>query len=210
MEKTSSIEKFSKCFDQGCNRCSLSEHQEGYLPVVYRGNPDSQLLLVGEAPGMVEQRDRIPFVGPAGELLERIIAALGLDIDQDFLLTNCVFCRPVSPIGSRKQNYTPSAEQIEKCWGTFGHRLLELIEPKVIVACGRIALQTLLEDRQASLKDYEGMWTNHKNREIFVMTHPASLLHMKDKAPRKEFIRRKQEIWDYMQYFKKTLPSKLI
>lgn len=210
MKKTSSVEEFLSCFDEGCDKCSLSHHQEDHLPVVYRGNPNSQLLLIGEAPGLIEQKERLPFVGPAGELLERIIVALDLDIDEDFLLSNCVYCRPTAPPETGRQNYTPTTEQIRECWETFGHRLLELVQPKVIIACGRIALQTLLEDKKLSLKSLEGRWTTYKGRNIFVMTHPASLLHMKNKATTKEYIEKKREVWEYMQYFKKTLPEKLI
>lgn len=207
---TSSYKEFSRCFDHGCNRCSLAQHQEGYLPVVYRGNPDSQLVLIGEAPGLVEQKSRVPFTGPAGELLEKIFKAIGLSLDEDMLLTNVTLCRPTAPMDSNKQNYTPKAEQINKCWTTFGKKALDLLDPRVIIACGRTAMQTLFNDKSLALKYLEGKWTSVDDRNIFTMTHPASLLHQKDKVPIQEHRERKRQVWEYMKYFKETLPKNLV
>lgn len=206
----SSYGEFVKCFDQGCNRCSLAQHQEGYLPVLYRGNINSQLVLLGEAPGLVEQKSTVPFTGPAGELLGKIFSALGLSLDDDLLLTNVVYCRPTAPADSGKQNYTPKTDQINRCWNAFGKKALDLLDPRVIVACGRLAMQTLFDDRSMAITHFEGKWLSCDDRNVFVMTHPASLLHQINTLPRDEYLKRKHQVWEYMKFFKQTLPEKLI
>ena len=89
--------QFCYAFEQGCSRCTLSNH--GCPPIIYRGNQDSDIVLVGEAPGLVEQQEKEPFVGPAGVLLDNIFKnVVGLDTNKDMLLTNCVFCRPIESV----------------------------------------------------------------------------------------------------------------
>lgn len=82
---------FTKCFNNGCNRCTLSYHRSNY-PILYRGNPDSKIMLFGEAPGLQETRQGKPFVGPAGELLDKIFSLINIDTNKDMLLTNICYC----------------------------------------------------------------------------------------------------------------------
>lgn len=208
--ESSSYQDFVRCFNSGCSRCSLAQQELSYSPVLYRGCVSSRILLLGEAPGLVEQKKGTPFVGPAGELLEKIMKAIDLSIDKDMVLSNIVYCRPAAPEGSGKQNYTPKVEQIDKCWNSFGKKALELLDPKVIIACGRTSMQTLFEDRSMSIKRFEGKWLSLNDKDVFIMTHPASLLHQKNKIPKKEYQARKRQVWEYMKYFRDTLPSKLL
>ena len=80
--KSKTVEEFRYIVENGCSRCSLSQHRCG--PIVYRGNPNSDILLLGEAPGKVEIEQRKPFCGPAGQLLDRLMnVVVGLDTNKD-------------------------------------------------------------------------------------------------------------------------------
>lgn len=208
MAESTSYKNFAACFSDGCTRCSLSVHQEGHPPVLYRGNPESKIMLIGEAPGKYEQRDGSPFVGPAGILLDKIFSAIGMDTNRDMLITNIVYCRPTAPDGSGKQNYTPKTDQVARCW-PFGEKAISLLDPRIIIACGRPALQTLMGDNKMSMGAYEGRWLDRHGRKVFVMMHPAALLHKESKVPREEFLASKKKVWEYMQYFRDTYKEKL-
>lgn len=208
MKGSSHYLEFAESFRKGCDRCSLSVHQEGHPPVLYRGNAKSDIMLIGEAPGKVEQAEGTTFVGPAGQLLDRIFKAIGMNTDEDLLITNIVYCRPTAPYGSGKQNYTPKAEQITRCW-PFGRRAIELVDPKIIIACGRPAMQTIMEDNRMAIGTYEGKWLKKDGRHVFVMMHPAALIHKENKAPRQEYLAARGKLWGYMQYFRDTYKEKL-
>jgi uracil-DNA glycosylase len=198
LEKIKDLEKYIK----ECKSCSLCE--EGGPPVLYRGNPESSLLLVGEGLGKIEQEQQKPFTGPAGQLLDKIMAAIDLDTNKDMILTNSILCRPVAPKGSGRQNLSPPEESLKKC-RQYLDEFIEIIDPKVIVACGRTALCQLLRNPKLKMRDYEGKWANYiyKQIPIFIMTHPASILHL-SKWPDKQ-IEKKQKVWNYIQQFKEGL-----
>jgi DNA polymerase len=202
--ETTVYQQFCNAFKFGCSRCTLSDH--GCPPILCRGNPDSDILLVGEAPGLVEQQQMKPFVGPAGELLDKIMAAIGLSTEDDMLITNCVFCRPVARQYSGRQNYTPKKDQIVRCW-PFVERIIELTKPQVIIACGRTALSQLTGDTNIRIGPWEGRWLKYKDEiPMFVMTHTAAILH---KAPWPDEQRQmKIKVWKYMQYFGETWKEK--
>ena len=127
------VEEFNSIITRGCTRCSLSEHHCG--PIVYRGNTNSQILLLGESPGKVESELGKPFCGPAGKLLDTIFrSTVELNTDKDMILSNSAFCRPVAPTNSGKQNYTPKLDQLDRCL-PFVEKLISLINPKIIIAC---------------------------------------------------------------------------
>jgi DNA polymerase len=205
---------FNAAFDCGCSRCSLSDH--GCPPIVYRGNPNSDILLIGEAPGKIEQEQMKPFVGPAGELLDNIMKAIGLSTEEDMIIMNTVFCRPTAHQSSGKQNYTPKKEQIVRCW-PFVEKAISLLKPKIIIACGRTALSQLTGDTSIRIGQGEGKWMSYKylvpfppptrgskveEVPMFVMTHPAAILH-KAKYPEEQRTM-KLKVWEYMKYFRDT------
>lgn len=197
--RTETIKEFCLLLEQGCNACSLSNNRA--TPIIYRGNLSAPILLLGESPGLVEEQKGKPFVGPAGQLLDKIFAAINLDTNKDLLLSNVIYCRPLAPEGSGKQNLTPQAEHIKAC-KPLVEKFIELVKPKIIIACGRIALHSLTNNPKLKISQCEGVWSCYKNTPMFVMTHPASILH---KAPwPEEQYKTKAKVWNYMQFFRDT------
>ena len=206
--------EFIKYFEEGCSLCSLSEHNN--RPVLCRGNHNAPILLIGEAPGANEDKLRKPFVGEAGKLLDRIMSAIGLDTNRDILLTNIAYCRPIAGENSYKQNYTPKREQTSICT-KFTEKHIQILKPKIIIACGRTALCNLGRDQGMKIKDWEGKWTWYYSRRdtdrslipMFVMTHPAALIHLEAKAPKEDYLKTKLRVWEYIKYFRDTYKERL-
>ncbi len=147
-----------------CRRCALCE---GRRNVVFgTGNPDADLMFIGEAPGAQEDRQGLPFVGPAGELLNRIIGAIGLE-RKDVYIANTVKCRPPG-------NRDPEADEVTACRGYLDEQI-DLVNPRVIVALGRVAAQSLLSTDQA-LGKLRGRWHEVRGVPTLVTYHPAALL----------------------------------
>ena len=148
----------------GCTRCRLAE---GRRNVVFaRGNPTADLMLIGEGPGAEEDRQGLAFVGPAGQLLDKIIVAMGLDPDAVYI-ANIVKCRPPG-------NRDPQPDEVAECIG-YLERQIDLVAPRAIVALGRVAAQTLLGTDQA-LGRLRGRWHSVRGVPTRVTYHPAALL----------------------------------
>lgn len=198
---------FQRGFQTGCNRCTLSHQTK--VPIVWRGNPKAKILLIGEAPGKIEEEKMLPFVGPAGQLLEKMLNAVGLESEKDMLIMNTVYCRPTAPQYSGRQNYTPKTDQIASCW-PFTEKAIKILQKPVIIACGRTALCELIADDKARLGDYEGKWMEHDSGAyLFCMRHPAAILHQHDKLDPDSFKELKQKVKDYMDMFKDTWQKKV-
>jgi DNA polymerase len=148
----------------GCTDCRLSKRRNNV--VFGSGNPNADLLFIGEGPGAEEDRQGLPFVGPAGELLTKIIQAIGLDRD-DVYIANVVKCRP-------PQNRDPKPDEAAACRG-FLERQVALIQPRIIVALGRVAAQNLL-DSSAPLGGLRGEWHSFEGVPVRATYHPAALL----------------------------------
>lgn len=150
----------------GCTACGLCETRTQAVPGV--GHPHADLLIIGEAPGQEEDRRGEPFVGRAGQLLDRMLAAIGLDREAVFI-TNVLKCRP-------PKNRDPRPEEARAC-GPYLRRQIELIEPKVILSVGRVSAQQLLETSE-SIGRLRGRWHRFGPREtpLLVTYHPAYLL----------------------------------
>jgi len=147
-----------------CTRCRLAE---GRRTVVFgTGNPDADLMFIGEGPGAEEDRQGLPFVGPAGQLLNRIIGAIGLQRG-DVYIANVVKCRPPG-------NRDPQPDEVAACRG-FLEEQVRLIAPRVIVALGRIAAQTLLGN-ELPVGRMRGSWHRVFGLPLRVTYHPAALL----------------------------------
>ena len=162
-----------------CSRCKL--HTLGRRQVVFGvGNPNADLMFVGEAPGADEDIQGEPFVGRAGQLLTKIIEAIGMT-RQDVYIANVIKCRP-------PQNRNPEPDEVEQC-EPFLFRQIETIKPKVIVALGKFAAQSLLKttDPITRIRGRE-----YKYREAILMPtyHPAYLL----RNPAS-----KREVWEDMK-----------
>lgn len=131
---------------RGCTRCPLSK---GRTHTVFgEGDPDARIMFVGEGPGADEDASGRPFVGRAGQLLDKMIVAMGLDREQVFI-GNVVKCRPPG-------NRTPAPEEIQACWA-YLVRQLQIIRPEVIVTLGNPATQNLL-NTSAGITRLRGTW----------------------------------------------------
>jgi len=183
-----------------CTRCRL--HKQGRKQIVFGvGNPKTELMFIGEAPGADEDQQGEPFVGRAGQLLNNMIKAMGLDREQVYI-ANIIKCRPPN-------NRTPERDECETC-SPFLMRQVAAIKPKVIVALGAVAAKTLLavNDSMANLRGYwyefrpTGVRSNDPNwtgAKLAVTYHPAFLL----RDPRQ-----KKEAWKDLQMVMKELGLK--
>ncbi|MDF3068274.1 MAG: Uracil-DNA glycosylase, family 4 [Polyangiaceae bacterium] len=150
---------------KGCTKCSL--HESRTQTVFARGNGSSGLCFVGEGPGADEDAQGFPFVGAAGQLLDRMIAAMGIARD-DVYVCNIVKCRP-------PQNRTPEPDEMSACMPYLTEQLA-LVEPQVIVALGKTALQGLFGSVE-SITRVRGRWRLYQGRIAVMPTfHPAYLL----------------------------------
>jgi len=148
----------------GCTRCRLAE---GRKSVVFgAGNPDADLMLIGEGPGAEEDRQGLPFVGPAGELLTRIIQAIDLR-REDVYIANVVKCRPPG-------NRDPQPDEVQACRG-YLEKQVALVRPRVLVALGRTAAQALLGN-ESPIGQLRGQWYQAFGVPTMVTYHPAALL----------------------------------
>jgi len=148
----------------GCTACKLAA---GRHSVVFgSGDPNADLMFIGEGPGAEEDRQGLPFVGRAGELLTRMILAIELQRDQVYI-ANIVKCRPPN-------NRDPEPDEVAACRG-FLERQIELVRPRVICALGRIAAQTLL-GVDTPIGRLRGQWTTVRGVPTMITYHPAALL----------------------------------
>jgi DNA polymerase len=163
---------------RNCQGCALCRQRNTLVFGV--GNPQAQLVLVGEAPGREEDQLGVPFVGEAGRLLDRILFAMKLSRKQVYIC-NVIKCRP-------PQNRNPSAEEIAAC-EPFLQRQLAAIAPRLIVTLGRIASQTLLHSQQP-IGQLRGQWHEYRGLPLMPTYHPAYLLRTPSG---------KREVWEDMK-----------
>jgi DNA polymerase len=148
-----------------CTRCRLAG---GRTQVVWMdGNPDSDLMFVGEAPGFHEDRQGLPFVGAAGQLLDTMLASIGLDRSR-CTICNVIKCRPPG-------NRDPMPDEIEAC-RPYLEAQLRFIRPKVIVTLGNFATRFVL-DRQVSISRVRGQRFRALGATVIPTFHPAAVLH---------------------------------
>lgn len=147
-----------------CLECSLGYSRTNFVFGV--GNPNADLVFVGEAPGHNEDIKGEPFVGRAGKLLDKILTAISLSRN-DVYICNVIKCRP-------PDNRNPSSEEIEKC-RPYLDTQLNLIQPKAIIALGKVAANTLLENDLA-LNKMRGVPFLYNGIDVIVTYHPAALL----------------------------------
>ena len=147
-----------------CLDCGLGHTRKNF--VFGQGNPKAEIVFIGEAPGENEDLEGIPFVGKSGKLLDKILSAIHLTRKNVYIL-NIVKCRP-------PENRNPSIYEINKCEKYLKNQL-KIIKPKVIVALGRIAAQTLLNTK-STLSDLRNKIHKYENIDLLVTYHPAALL----------------------------------
>jgi DNA polymerase len=162
-----------------CQRCKL--HTFGRKQVVFGvGNPDADLMFVGEAPGADEDEQGEPFVGRAGQLLTKIIEAIGLQ-RRDVYIANIIKCRPPG-------NRNPEPDEVDQC-EPFLFRQVEAVKPKVIVALGKFAAQSLLRTTDPITR-LRGRSFNYRGATLIPTFHPAYLLRNPSA---------KREVWEDMK-----------
>jgi DNA polymerase len=168
-----------------CTRCRL--HKQGRKQIVFGvGNPRARLMFIGEAPGADEDQQGEPFVGRAGQLLNNMIKAMGLQ-REDVYIANIIKCRPPG-------NRTPERDECETC-SPFLMRQIAAIKPAVIVALGAVAAKTLLAIN-APMAELRGHWYDFRGTKLAVTYHPAFLL----RDPRQ-----KKEAWKDLQMVMREL-----
>jgi DNA polymerase len=173
-----------------CTKCGLAATRTNV--VFARGNPEARICFVGEAPGADEDAEGLPFVGRAGQLLDKMIAAMGLDPAKDVYVCNIIKCRPP---GNRK----PEPIEIETCI-PYLHEQLAAVDPKAIVALGNTAVAALLGTKLGITK-VRGQWKLYRGKIPVMPTyHPSYLLR-----PSPQQVEAKKQAWDDLQAVMKEL-----
>jgi len=172
-----------------CTRCKL--HAQGRRQIVFGvGSPEADLMFVGEAPGADEDIQGIPFVGRAGQLLTKIIEAIGLK-REDVYIANVIKCRPPG-------NRNPEQDEVETC-EPFLFQQIDIIRPKVIVALGTFAARTLLRTLDP-ISRLRGRVYEYRGAKLIPTFHPAYLL----RNPAS-----KREVWEDMKVVRRLLQAEI-
>jgi len=183
----------SKLAQSNCGMCpALCEGR--HTIVVDRGNPASKIVLVGEAPGENEDIQGFAFVGRAGQLLDKIMTAIGLDTNRDTLILNVVKCRP-------PENRAPTPEEAKNC-RPYLEWQLNFVKPAVIVLLGATAAKHfLIKDKDKNMADQVGQFfttPDFPGTQFMLLYHPAYLL----RDPRK-----KKDMWEHVKVLRRWLET---
>jgi len=173
-------------FDRSINTCVECPLGTTRLNFVFGvGNPDAEVMLIGEAPGAEEDARGEPFVGRAGQLLNKILAAVNMK-REDVYICNILKCRPPG-------NRDPEKNEMETCT-PYLYKQIELIKPKFIICLGRIAGQWLLQTNE-TLTSLRGKFHDFRGTKLIVTYHPAALLRNPNW---------KYPAWEDMKMFRKA------
>jgi DNA polymerase len=170
----------------GCTLCRLSEKRQNV--VFGEGDPHAAVMFIGEGPGAEEDRTGRPFVGQAGQLLERMLFAIGLRRDQVYI-SNIVKCRPPG-------NRDPKEDEVAPC-APYLDQQIELIAPKVLVALGKPASHRLTGSTKP-ISALRGRWASYKGVPLMPLFHPAYMLRTPSA---------KREAWEDLKKIKQRLDS---
>ncbi|MCL4275039.1 MAG: uracil-DNA glycosylase [Anaerolineales bacterium] len=146
--------------------------------VISRGNPNAKLLVIGEAPGPEENIRGKPFVGRAGQLLDKILQAADFDPETDVYITNSVFRMPPGDDG--KAFRKPSDQEIEY-YRPYVFEIVRLIDPRIILLTGNVACQSIL--KKTGITSLRGKWTQLDERWLMPIFHPSYLLRNPSREP---------------------------
>ena len=167
-----------------CRACGLHQTKTHYVPG--EGSWQPPIMFIGEGPGETEDKFGRPFIGKAGQLLDRIIEKMGYR-RQDVFIGNIVKCRPPN-------NREPMPDEVAACL-PFLQKQIELLTPRVIVCLGKVALNNLLGTNHAITR-IRGHLFSYGQLPVIATYHPAYILHKKNPQ---EISRAKWEVWDDMQ-----------
>lgn len=165
MDMLKDLEKIKeKC--ENCRKCPLYKTRTN--TVFSDGKPNHNIILIGEAPGFYEDQKGLPFVGKAGQLLDKIFESVGLSRERDVYICNIIKCRP-------PDNRDPLPEEKEAC-REYLDAQLEILQPKIILLCGRIALNSMT-DITLGITKVRGQWVDGPNgAKMMPIFHPSYLL----------------------------------
>ncbi|MDL1911681.1 uracil-DNA glycosylase [Chloroflexi bacterium CFX6] len=155
--------------------------------VISRGNPQARLLIIGEAPGPEENVRGKPFVGRAGQMLDKILQSVDFDPEKDVFITNSVFRMP--PGDGEKAFRKPTDEEI-KYYRPYVQEIIRMVDPLVILLTGNVACQSVLG--KTGITSLRGQWTHAQGRWIMPIYHPSYLLRNPSKEPGSP----KAQMWD--------------
>ena len=193
-----------------CHDCPLCASRDA-VHVTFRGSPEAKVWLVGEAPGRREIEQRKPFVGPAGQILNKMIWGLGY-IENDFYITNVVKGHSSAPEGSGRENVPPGMEIIRTCRRHFDSELA-MLKPKIICLMGGSAVKAFYDNGNLRVGDYVGKaekisGPGGSDLIVYCMYHPAYLLHSK-KSGEKEYQRVRLEMWEQAKQLRTIIKETL-
>ena len=154
-----------------CRECALCQTRKNVVFGV--GNPEAEIMLIGEGPGEHEDEQGVPFVGRAGQLLDDMLALIGLDRTKVYI-ANIVKCRPPG-------NRDPLNVEQDACIG-YLNRQIGLIRPKIIVCLGRVAAMRLIDEKFRITKEH-GVWFDRNGVRMTALFHPAALLRDNRRLP---------------------------
>ena len=175
-----------------CLKCSLSSTRNNV--VFGRGNPNSNLFVIGEGPGQQEDEQGLAFVGRAGKMLDSAFQSVGIDTNKDCYISNIVKCRPPN-------NRKPLANEVKECMPWLNEQIV-LIKPKVIVLAGSTAVQSYLNIDEPISK-IRGKWIVKEDIKYMPIFHPSYLL----RNPSKEKGKPKWLTWQDLKKVKKEISS---
>lgn len=167
-----------------CHRCKLGDSRTH--AVVGRGNLQAPIAIIGEAPGQNEDETGLPFVGRAGQLLDKILASVNLDTERDVYICNIIKCRPPN-------NRLPASDEIAAC-KPYLLEQIRLVDPKIILLTGATAMKGLIGEKRGITK-IRGTWIEWEGRLCMPILHPAYLL----RNPSRERGGPKWLMWQDMQ-----------
>lgn len=178
-ERMAALQQLADCV-AGCTRCQ--ELAETRTQTVFGvGDPEAKLMFIGEAPGADEDRQGEPFVGRAGQLLDKIIAACGMQREEVYI-GNILKCRPPG-------NRNPESEEAANCREYLDGQI-EIVDPDYIVCWGRVAAMNLL-NRTDSMRNMRGRFYTHGRAKVMCTYHPSYLL--RNPAAKKD-------VWEDMKF----------
>lgn len=173
-----------------CDRCELGKNRTN--AVIGRGNPTAPIMIVGEAPGQHEDEQGLPFVGRSGQLLDKILASVGLSTDGEVYISNAIRCRPPG-------NRPPTATELAAC-KPYLLEQIRLINPKIILLTGATAVKSILGDKRGITK-IRGQWMEWEGRQCMPIFHPAYLL----RNPSRDVGKPKWLMWQDVQLVRQRL-----
>ncbi len=159
---------------KNCNKCKLCKNRKNI--VFGTGNINSKIMFIGEGPGADEDTQGIPFVGKAGQLMNKAFETVGINRDEVYI-ANIVKCRPPN-------NRDPEQDEVEACINYLRNQVM-IVKPKIVVLLGRIALQNIL-GKEYKISSVRGKWIEKKKIKYMPTWHPAALL--RDETKKIDFL----------------------